>query len=504
MTAPCGRRSTPRSPSARSSTDLPVRVALADLACVALAASDDRVRHDALRALVTRLAVTHSPADLAFAAVLSPASRHVETWLRWLPHTGRRIDGLAPVAVGAGEGTALLHQAVVDASFAGDLVILVDEAAGVPTRAVEALVAQASLAPPAPRDHATAGATTRPRVHVLWFGTAATSAPPSSGAVLTVDGEPCVALGDRGGVTPLTEVDPLDLATTWHIARTLNACRDDAALVPPESAMPDVVRLTDLGGDLRDPSDTDGVLARWSASRGLRAQLGVGADGVVTIDLREDGPHGLVAGTTGLGQERAAADPDLLARGQQPAEPDHLPAGRLQGRRRLPASAPTCPTRVGYITDLTPGPGPARPGLPARRAHRTASTCSREYGAKDLVALERTHPDVAPPEPAHLRRRVRRADRRGARVRRRHGQHRAAGTVPRHAPAPGHPAPGRGRHRRRSGPTPTCGSPCGSPPRTTPATSSTAPTRPSSPGARPGRAWMRRTGHGTDELVQVA
>ena len=96
---------------------------------------------------MTRLAVTHSPADLAFAAVLSPASRHVETWLRWLPHTGRRIDGLAPVAIGAGEGTALLQQAVVDTSFTGDLVILVDEAAGVPMRAVEALVAQASSMP---------------------------------------------------------------------------------------------------------------------------------------------------------------------------------------------------------------------------------------------------------------------------------------------------------------------------------------------------------------------
>ncbi|SDP22984.1 DNA segregation ATPase FtsK/SpoIIIE, S-DNA-T family [Pedococcus dokdonensis] len=376
--------------------DLPVRVRLAELACVALAASTDEVRHDALRALVTRLAVTHSPADLAFAAVLSPASRHVETWLRWLPHTGRRIDGLAPVAVGSGEGLTLLQQAVVDTSFTGDLVILVDQAAGVPVRAVEALVAQAT----APQTQTTAvaapsGAQARPRVHVLWFGTSADSAPPSSGAVLTADGDPCVALGDRGGVTPLTEVDRLDLATAWHVARTLNACRDEAALVPPESAMPDVVRLTDLGGDLHDPGDTDGVLARWAASRGLRAQLGAGADGVVTIDLREDGPHGLVAGTTGSGKSELLQTLICsLAVNNPPSRITFLLVDYKGG-----AAFRECadlPHSVGYITDLTPAL--VQRALVSLHAELTTREHLLErYGAKDLVALERSHPEVAPP-----------------------------------------------------------------------------------------------------------
>lgn len=375
--------------------DVPVRVRLAEHACVAVAATDPQVRHGAVRALVTRLAVTHSPADLAIAAVLAPGSRHVETWLRWLPHTGRRIDGLAPVAVGAGEGTALLQQSVVDTSFGGDLVILVDESAGVPVRTVEALVAQVQAATAGASPSVSSGASARPTIHVLWFGASAETAPPSSGAVLTVDGEPSVALGDRGGLTPLTEVDVLDLATTWHIARTLNACRDDAALVPPESAMPDMVRLTDLGGDLRDPSDVDGVLARWSASRGLRAQLGAGADGVVTLDLREDGPHGLVAGTTGSGKSELLQTLICsLAVNNPPSRITFLLVDYKGG-----AAFRECadlPHSVGYITDLTPAlVQRALVSLHAELA--TREHLLEEYGAKDLVALERSHPHVAPP-----------------------------------------------------------------------------------------------------------
>ena len=43
------------------------------------------------------------------------------------------------------------------------------------------------------------------------------------------------------------------------------------------------------------------MITRWVAPRAAR-QIGVGIDGVITLDLREDGPHGLVAGTTGSGK----------------------------------------------------------------------------------------------------------------------------------------------------------------------------------------------------------
>ena len=77
---------------------------------------------------------------------------------------------------------------------------------------------------------------------------------------------------------------------------------DEAAVLPPSTAIPAVVRLPEVSSDFEDLDDTVAVLRRWYQSSGLRAQIGAGVDGAVTIDLREDGPHGLVAGTTGSGK----------------------------------------------------------------------------------------------------------------------------------------------------------------------------------------------------------
>src|SRR5262249_975932 len=73
-------------------------------------------------------------------------------------------------------------------------------------------------------------------------------------------------------------------------------------------ALPDRVRFTDLAGlALADAPEADAavVAARWDQApdgRSTAALLGVGADGPVIVELRRDGPHGLVAGTSGAGK----------------------------------------------------------------------------------------------------------------------------------------------------------------------------------------------------------
>ncbi len=92
-----------------------------------------------------------------------------------------------------------------------------------------------------------------------------------------------------------------------QVARKLAPLRDPEGGL--EADVPDRARLLDLIG--RDEGNgeptitADDVLARWAANpggRSTRAVLGVAAAGPLVVDLRVDGPHALVAGTTGAGK----------------------------------------------------------------------------------------------------------------------------------------------------------------------------------------------------------
>lgn len=358
--------------------DQPVPLVVGGHRVVAVTCADRDRADAAVRALLVRVAAAHSPTDVSLAAVLGPDAGHVETWLRWLPHTARRVAGLPPVAVGATDGGALLDALVAGDGARGHVVCLVDEGAGVPRRAVEA-VAQAA----AGRD-----------VHLLWVGADADRVPSATDVLLDLDAG-MVRRRDRGGDDVVVTADELDLAAAWQTARTLTAYRDEAAVVPPDSALPDAVRLPELGSDLGDPDDVAAVVGRWASSTGLRAQLGAGADGVVTVDLREDGPHGLVAGTTGSGKsELLQTLLCSLAANNPPTRITFLLVDYKGG-----AAFRECadlPHTVGYITDLTPAL--VQRALVSLRAELTwREHLLAEHGAKDLVALERLRPDVAPP-----------------------------------------------------------------------------------------------------------
>jgi S-DNA-T family DNA segregation ATPase FtsK/SpoIIIE len=68
-----------------------------------------------------------------------------------------------------------------------------------------------------------------------------------------------------------------------------------------DSALPASARLTEVMGI--EPPEAALVRARWAAvPRSTEAVIGVSLDGPFSLDLRRDGPHGLVAGTTGAGK----------------------------------------------------------------------------------------------------------------------------------------------------------------------------------------------------------
>lgn len=79
------------------------------------------------------------------------------------------------------------------------------------------------------------------------------------------------------------------------IAPLRDVSREDA-----DAAIPNAARLLEL---LRMPDPApEQIQAFWSRGRTTRIPIGIGQDGIYTIDLRLDGPHGLVAGTTGAGK----------------------------------------------------------------------------------------------------------------------------------------------------------------------------------------------------------
>ncbi|GII90932.1 FtsK/SpoIIIE domain-containing protein [Sinosporangium siamense] len=105
-----------------------------------------------------------------------------------------------------------------------------------------------------------------------------------------------------GGLDVLGPILADGVSQGWcdRLARALapirDVSRDDAA-----SALPGAARLLDL---LPLPSLTGHTLrSRWRpGTRTTEALIGVGPDGPFTVDLRVDGPHALIAGTTGSGK----------------------------------------------------------------------------------------------------------------------------------------------------------------------------------------------------------
>ncbi|WP_082220950.1 FtsK/SpoIIIE domain-containing protein [Luteipulveratus halotolerans] len=136
-----------------------------------------------------------------------------------------------------------------------------------------------------------------------------------------------------------------ELAVAADLIALVDATPSESDAEPPSAA-----RLLDLTPDITSP---DALAAGWSSGSGrtTRALLGLSGEGRVVVDLAVDGPHALIAGTTGSGKsELLQTLIASLAVGNRPDEMvfvlvDYKGGAAFKDCARLPHT-------VGLVTDL--------------------------------------------------------------------------------------------------------------------------------------------------------
>ncbi|MER7002531.1 FtsK/SpoIIIE domain-containing protein [Dactylosporangium sp. NPDC000555] len=348
--------------------DVPIEADLRSLGALgATGPAEDR--RAVLRSWVVQLATLVGPNDLALVVLTTPDEAEHWTWTGWLPHTRTLTAAFSPGArtVAAREDDRRRVLALV-----------------------EALLRQRRLG-----RHAIAEQFTP---HVVVVLPDPDSVPPAALARLVED-------GPRGGISLLTcaesalalpagvvalDGEGIGAAVADRVAHALAATRDAAGGAAPRIAP--LGEVLKLGGE---PSPS-AIVKRWVPStrdRGLAAPIGLGGTGPVVVDLRRDGPNGIIAGAPGSGRS-------WLLRSYLTALAATYPANRLTfvlvdtGGATF-AECADLPHTVGVFTG--DDAYQARRVLVSLGAEvRRREAILRRHAVKDIAEMERRHPAAAP------------------------------------------------------------------------------------------------------------
>jgi S-DNA-T family DNA segregation ATPase FtsK/SpoIIIE len=241
------------------------------------------------RWVLGQLLTLHSPRDLSVVALLDGALTEWR-WLRWASAT---VQAIATEPAGHRVLLAELMGIIADrraqhsgGSWPGSrIVVLLDRASG--------LAGLDALGPVLEQGPAVG-------VTAVCVDEESRLLPPScrSTAVFTSETGSAVELRQAGRPALRALSDRVSLRWADQLARSLAPLRDDDSTGAAE--LPSEVRLADLLGDA-DVSARS-LLRRWAAPAPAATPIGMATSGPVELDLLRDGPHLLIAGSTGSGK----------------------------------------------------------------------------------------------------------------------------------------------------------------------------------------------------------
>ena len=242
-------------------------------------------------------------------------------------------------------------------------------------------------------------------IFFLWVTSARHRLPKACGAVVEIDPDHVTARTGFTGSGPDRRPDPLggDVARSTPRPSPATSRRSSTSpgAINDDSEIPSAVAFAELYGGAHILDDPTSILELWQqhegghADHGLRVVVGMQAGAPFVLDVRQDGPHALVAGTTGAGKSEFLQSFVVgLATMHSPERVTFLLVDYKGGAAFKECVA--LPHTVGLVTDLDRNEvRRALISLNAELHHR--ELLLQKADAKDLLEMERKgHPETPP------------------------------------------------------------------------------------------------------------